>query len=60
MKKLVIAALLLSAVASDAQASTAGGGGRKWGLCATQFPGLGFLGAVFLLPCSVLDTPANA
>ncbi len=60
MKKLMIAALLLTAMASDAQASTAGGGGRKWDLCATEFPGLGHLGAIFLLPCSILETAANA
>jgi hypothetical protein len=60
MKKMMIAVLLLTAAPSAAQAATTGGVYKTWGLCGTQFPGLGFLGHVFLLPCRVTETPSNA
>lgn len=58
MKKVLIAALILTSTPTTAYASNAGG--RTWDLCPTAFPGLGFLGHVFILPCRVLDTPSNA
>jgi len=56
LKKLLIAALMLTAASSPVYASNAGG--RTWDLCYTTFPGLGFFGVRFLLPCRVGDTPA--
>jgi hypothetical protein len=58
MKKLVIASLVLTSVAST-PALANNKGGRTWDLCGTQFPGLGFWWfCIFLLPCRVSDTVA--
>ena len=56
MKKVLIASLLLTAAATPAVASNAGG--RTWDLCNTNFPGGGFWWVTtFLLPCRVTETP---
>ncbi len=59
MKKALIAALLIAAAPSAATAQSKGIM-QTWGLCGTEFPGLGFLGRIFLLPCRVPMTPSNA
>lgn len=60
MKKVLIATLLLASMPSAADAARTPGVVRVWGLCGTDFPGLGWAGVVFLLPCRVLETPSNA
>lgn len=60
MRKVLIAALLLASTPSAAQATSYDGVGRIWGLCGTDFPGLGWAGHIFLLPCRVLETSSNA
>jgi hypothetical protein len=60
MKKILIATLLLASAPSAAYATQTPGVVRVWGLCGTDFPGLGWAGHIFLLPCRILETPSNA
>jgi hypothetical protein len=57
MKKILIAALMLTATSTPVYASNAGG--RTWDLCPFTFPGLGFLTNHFLLPCRVGENPGG-
>jgi len=61
MKKIVIAALVLAFASGPAAAYSSNKGmDQTWGLCETDFPGLGFFGHIFVLPCRVTQTPSNA